>query len=325
MSMRQIKVGDDEAGADALSYLAARVIRESKTLLRRRIAGGQVTVNGSRVHTRYRLSAGDTIDLPDDVSLGPPLPATMQIDVLREDRRHLVVNKPAGAPVLPARGGDGREFYDALTAFMNRDAPPGGPYVRAYVVHRLDRGTSGVLLVGKSEEAGRDLSLQFQRRRVRKSYLAVAEGVLPREELTIDVPLRRESAAGLKMICDERSGKPATTHVEMLEPFGHFCLLKVRPLTGRQHQIRVHLAAVGYPLVVDMLYGRRDALTGDAFDGIVQGAGAPSDAVLLSRCPLHAASISYRLSGTGEQVAVTAPLPQDMTDFLDLLRRRDPA
>jgi 23S rRNA pseudouridine1911/1915/1917 synthase len=129
----------------------------------------------------------------------------------------------------------------------------------------------------------------------------------------------------LKMAPDPKHGKPARTHLLTRERFGHFCLVEARPLTGRQHQIRTHLAAIGYPLAVDDLYGRRAELTGADYNAIVGRAAARPEELLLSRLPLHAAAISYRHPVSGEPMSQTAPLPPDLEAFLDLLRRTDRA
>jgi 23S rRNA pseudouridine1911/1915/1917 synthase len=173
-------------------------------------------------------------------------------------------------------------------------------------------------------ESSRRLGRQFQTRTVSKNYLCIVEGRFPRDEATVDVPLGREGGSSIRMRPDERRGKPAETRFAVRERFGHFTLLLARPLTGRQHQIRVHLAAAGYPLVADRLYGPRERLTGADFARIT-GAGGPPDTVLLDRAPLHAASIAYRHPTTGAEMRQEAPLPADLAAFLDALRAEDPA
>jgi 23S rRNA pseudouridine1911/1915/1917 synthase len=191
-------------------------------------------------------------------------------------------------------------------------------------VHRLDADTSGVLLVARDVEASRRLGRQFQARNVRKTYLCIVEGRFPREEAVVDIPLAREGGSSTRMRADDRRGKPAQTRLAVRERFAHFTLLEVTPLTGRQHQIRVHLAATGYPLAVDRLYGRRDRLTGHEY-GEITGCPAAVDAAMLGRAPLHAASIAYQHPCTGRELCQRAPLPRDLEEFLAALRRDDPA
>ena len=325
MDGREIRVSGDWAGRDVLSLLSALLARESKTRLRRLIAGGLIRVNGKGVSTGTTVKEGDLICLPDDVDLGPPPEASLAIEILREDAAHLVACKPPGHSVLPARNGSDRQFYDSLFALLNRLAPQGGPYVRAHIVHRLDRETSGVLLVAKDEQASRKLSLQFQRGTVRKVYFAIIEGVLPRAEVTVEIPLAHSPSSPLEMVPDERAGKPATSRVIVRRAFGHFSLVEVHPLTGRQHQIRVHLSAIGYPLAVDFIYGRRPALDGRQFNQIVGGQRAAPGRLLLGRCPLHAGEIAYDHPVTDERLTAVAPMPDDMTRFISLLSELDPA
>ncbi len=319
-----LTVAPQEAGARLLEFLSSRLINHSKTVLRRLVGAGRILLNGHAAPTGEALRAGDRIELPPGLAPGPPPEQTIPIEVLYQDADHLCVEKPAGWPVLPGRRGQGAELYRSLVALLNRDAPPGGPYVRPHVVHRLDRETSGVLLVARHVAAGRALSMQFQRRQVEKTYLCIVEGALPRREVELNVPLRRMPGSILQMAPATEGGASAVTQVHLLEPFGHFSLLRLRPLTGRQHQIRVHLAAAGYPPLVDRLYGRRERFTGADLNRIVGARAAGEGAVLLGRCPLHAAALRYRPPSGREQRLQESPLPDDMESLLELLRRCDP-
>lgn len=324
MEQSAIRVCGDDAGRDLLEFLSSRLINESKTRLRRLVASGQIRINGNAVSTAAKVSGGDCVSLPPDVDIGPPPAAPFALNVLYEDDDHVVIDKAPGHPVVARGRGEEPCLYDALVGLLNRGAPAGGPYVRPHMVHRLDRETSGVLLVAKNERASRGLSLQFQHHLVGKTYVAVVEGVLPRAEVTAEIPLRRSASHGLRMTTDERSGKRAVTRVVLKRAFGHFSLLEVEPRTGRQHQIRVHLAALGYPLVVDAAYGRRDRLTGAEFNEIVQALKVRPDRPLLDRCPLHAQKIVYRHPSSGCRMEVSAPIPADMQEFLRLLEELDP-
>lgn len=323
MLEREIRVSPEEAGSGILALLSRRFVNESKTRLRRLVACGQIRINGRAVGTGTRAWQGDSVSLPGDVDTEPPRAPRFPLEVLHEDDDHLVINKPHGRPVLARGGVRGESLCAALTAHVNQDSPAGGPYVRPHLVHRLDRGTSGALIVAKNEAAGRALSLQFQHRQVEKTYLAVVEGALPRREVTVDIPMRRSASSTLKMTTDQRRGKHAVTQLIVKQAFGHFSLLEVHPLTGRQHQIRVHLAAIGYPLAVDAVYGRRDRLTGAQFNEIVGGGRARAGDLLLGRSPLHARAIAYRHPTVGSWMEVTAPVPDDMVDFLKLLEGLD--
>jgi 23S rRNA pseudouridine1911/1915/1917 synthase len=319
-----LEVSEAESGSSLLEFLSGRVINESKTALRRLAANGRATVNGHASTPGRTVWRGDTVALPPGMAPAPPPPQELPIELLHEDESHVCVNKQPGVPVLPGRSGEGGGFFRSLVAVLNRKAPPGGPYVRPHVVHRLDTETSGVLLVARDVESSRRLGRQFQARTVSKTYLCIVEGRFPRGEATVDVPLGREGGSSTRMRPDERRGKPAETRFTVRERFGHFTLLSATPLTGRQHQIRVHLAAAGYPLAADRLYGRRERLTGADFARIT-GAAGPPEAALLDRAPLHAASIAYRHPATGAEMLQEAPLPADLAAFLDALRAGDPA
>jgi len=320
-----LAVPPDASGTELLEFLSSYLINESKITLRRLVAWGRIRVNGSPATIGRTVWTGDVVSLPPSLRPSPPPPQTMPIAVLHEDADHLCVNKPAGVPVLPGRRGEGAEFYRSLVALLNRDAPAGGPYVRPHIVHRIDRETSGVLLVAKTVKAGRALSGLFEHRQVEKVYVGIIEGVLPQSELTLDIPLGRMPGSVLRMAPDAKHGKPARTRVIVKEGFGHFCLVEARPLTGRQHQIRAHLAAIGYPLAVDDLYGRRAELNGADYNTILGRAVAGSEERLLSRLPLHAASIGYSHPVSGEPVCHSAPLAHDLSAFLEVLRDTDPA
>ena len=323
MQQREIRIRGEDVGRDILNLLSPRLINESKTRLRRLVASGRIRINGNVVSTSARVSEGDCVSLPADIDAGPPPSVSLLLDVLYEDGEHLAINKPPGRPVLTRGSGEDSCLYEALVALLNRDAPAGGPYVRPHLVHRLDRDTSGVLLVAKNERAGRALSLQFQSRLVRKTYLAVVEGVLPRSELTVEIPLRRSASRIPAVTAGGKSGKHAVTQVALRKAFGHFSLLEIRARTGRQHQVRVHLAAVGYPLAVDSTYGRRDRLTGAEFNEIVRTRKVRPDSVLLDRCPLHAQAIAYRHPASGCPMEISVPMPPDMEEFLSLLEKID--
>jgi 23S rRNA pseudouridine1911/1915/1917 synthase len=310
-------------GERLLSFVSTQLINESKTRLRRLIANGHIRLEGHKVSGGRRVRGGEFVSFPEDVDALAPPRQVLALSVLYEDEDHLVIDKPAGWPVLPGRGGHGAEFFQSVVAWVNRDAPEGGPYVRPHIVHRLDKPTSGVLLVARHVEAGRALGRQFQHGGVSKRYVALVEGVFPRREVTLDIPLARKTGSVVEMMPARRGGKQAQSVVRLRRAFGHFSLVEVRPLTGRQHQIRVHLAAAGYPLAVDPLYGRRESLSRGELDTLA-GRPAGGGPQVLGRCPLHAEHIRYAHPRTGEPMEATAPLPQDMREAIGLLAACDP-
>lgn len=227
------------------------------------------------------------------------------IDVLLEDAAILVVNKPAGRLVIPGRGADETSLREELEARFGR----------LWVVHRLDRGTTGVLLFARTAEAHRAANLAFDRGEPRKRYLAIVAGAPP-EERRIDLPIAPARRGRMRPARrGDPRGKAAVTVVRRLELFpdrawagGGLALVEALPETGRTHQIRVHLAAEGFPLAVDPDYGDEGPLRG------------PDGRILLERTPLHAARLELRHPSGGGALAVEAPLPGDMAAALEALR-----
>ncbi len=325
MDTKQLEISADLDGMSVLEALSLRIIKESKTTLRRLIAEGKAQLNGKNVPLSATVRDGDTVTVPGQLDMSSPPSRVIDLDVLEEDSAHLAVNKPPGVPVLPDREGRQREFYDSLLAYVNRNARENGPYVRPHLVHRLDKQTSGVMLIGKNTSASRELSLQFQERQVEKSYIGLVEGVFPRDEYLIEMPLSRSDKSVVAMVPDEKSGKRAVTRVSVMRRFGHFTLLEMQPRTGRQHQLRVHMQSVGYPFVVDFLYGRRERFTGAALNEIVGHRVMEPSEELIDRCPLHARHIAYDASWRdAPRTSVTAPLPADIEAVLECLDDADP-
>jgi RluA family pseudouridine synthase len=240
---------------------------------------------------------------------------TQRAGVLHEDGALLVISKPAGLLVIPDR-------YDRSIPNLHDLLTADGESV--WVVHRLDRDTSGVIAFARTAEAHADLNAQFEGRDVRKRYLALCRGSHEAESGTIDLPLAPHSRIDGRMVVDRHRGKESVTDFKINERFAGYALVEAAPKTGRTHQIRVHLAEAGLPIVADPFYGDREAFR---LSAIKKGyrEGAEPEKPLLARTALHAASIEFRHPSSGATVSFEAELPKDLRSALQALRKYAPA
>lgn len=234
-----------------------------------------------------------------------------RLDILYEDDSLVAVNKPAGLPVIPERYATDDDDLKSLVTARFGDA---------FVVHRIDRETTGVVLFARDAETHRDLNEQFQKQSVTKVYLALVVGAPLWEEQTVELPLRVNGDRRHRTIVDPGKGKPSVTKYRVLERLGPYTLVEARPETGRTHQIRIHLAAVGSPLAVDPLYGSEDPVMLSAFKrGYTQG--SREEKPLLDRLGLHAQTLSFADRKSGADRTIEAPLPKDLRATLNQLRK----
>jgi 23S rRNA pseudouridine1911/1915/1917 synthase len=288
----------DVPGARLDSYLAARLSGISRTRLQKLIAGGLVTVNGQAARAGLKLAAGDHLL----VSVPPILPGTLAAEpiplrILYEDEDLLVIDKPAGLTVHPAPGHPEHTLVNALLSHFPRLAEM-GDLLRPGIVHRLDRDTSGVLVVAKNATAWLNLAEQFRARTVGKTYLVLVKGRLTPDSGIIEAPIGRDPADRKRMAVVS-GGRFARSEYRVVRYFNGYSLLEVKLQTGRTHQIRVHLKAIGFPVVGDRVYGLK----------------SPH----LSRQFLHAYRLGFRLPSTGEYREFTADLPTDLQQALETL------
>ncbi len=293
-----------ESGGERLDkMLAAHFGDLSRSQIQSLIRDGQVMVNGRPGKASYHVGDGDTVlvHMPLVEDHVAPQPETIPLEVLYEDDSVAVINKPAGMVVHPAVGHSSGTLVNAVlarwpevVAFSDAD--------RAGIVHRLDKETSGVILIAKTADALENLRQQFKARTIVKRYIALVEGIPETTEGTIDAPIGRDSAQRKRMAV-VRDGRESVTEFRVLESFDGFALVEAFPKTGRTHQIRVHMAFVDHPVVGDTVYGRR------------------KQSVKLKRHFLHASSITFEQPDTGEPVIVEAPLPAALQDVLNKLPR----
>ena len=279
-------------------FLSTQSARLSRAAAQRWIAGGLVTVNGRRAKAAQRIRGGDVITC--HVARRDPLPVAPEavpLEILDEDDALLVVDKPAGLVMHPAPGHRTGTLLNALVHHVGSGAAEAGAGRRARpgLVHRLDKGTSGVIAIAKTDEAHRDLSRQFRAHSVHRVYLALVAGAVRRGG-QIDLALGRDPRDARRVSTSARDGRRAVTEYRVAERLGpDATLVEVRPRTGRMHQIRVHLASIGHPVLGDATYG-----------------AGPRDPELLPRPMLHAAVLGFAHPVTREYLEYRAPLPPDM-------------
>lgn len=274
----------------------------SRAMAQRLIKTGGVTVNGQPSKPSYRVQAGDQVVVRVPTEVPEPVVAEdIPLDIIYEDEILLVVNKPAGMVVHPALGHTSGTLVNAVLAHCPQVADVGGPE-RAGVVHRLDKDTSGLILIAKDEQTRDALQRQFKRRQVSKTYLALVEGQVEPREGVIEAPVGRDKRHRKRMAV-VRQGRRARTTYRVIEHFTDHTLLEVHPHTGRTHQVRVHLAWLGYPIVGDPVYGHR------------------RQRLLKGRHFLHAAGLRFTHPTLGQEVTFQAPLPSKLAAILRRLRR----
>ena len=305
----ELEVAPEHAGERLDRYLAAVVPGQSRSQLQRLIESGCVQVAGRRARANLPVQPGDRIG----VEIPEPAPATPQpedlpIPVLYEDGDLIVVDKPAGMVVHPSAGHAGGTLVNALLHHVEDLSGVGGE-LRPGIVHRLDKGTSGVMVVAKHDRAHEALARQFHDREVEKAYVALVWGVVHAGR-RIDLPIGRDPADRQKMSARARRARAAVTRITYAEHLRGVTYCGVAIATGRTHQIRVHLSAIGHPIVGDATYG-----------GVRTRVAADLRPVLLLKRPfLHAARLQFAHPADGRRMSFEAPLPDDLREVLDAIR-----
>jgi len=288
----------------------------SRTIVQEMIEKGEILLNGKKVKVSHKVNAGDKIEIDleklEKESLVEhdkkiPRAEKLPLDIIYEDKDILVVNKPAGMVVHPACGNYSGTLVNALLNYNGfltefnepRDTRDEKHILRPGIVHRLDKDTSGVMLVAKTGVALRRLSNQLKNRTIAKKYIAIAKGIVDLEEGIIDLPINHDKKNRMKMVIDRDEGKEAVTHYRVISrnKEKNFTVLEIMPKTGRTHQIRVHFSNIGHPILGDILYN----------GPVVQG---------LSRQALHARSIKFIHPSKNKEVEFSAEIPQDIKQFL---------
>jgi 23S rRNA pseudouridine1911/1915/1917 synthase len=302
------KVDDTSLDSRLDTYLASQIQTWSRARLQRLIENEDVIVNGRSAKASYRLRKGDEVEV--ELVASPVeifAPENIPLEIVHEDESLIVVNKPAGLVVHPAAGIHSGTLANAL-AFHFQNLPASAGPIRPGIVHRLDRDTSGLLVVAKTEEALENLSEQFRDRTVFKSYIALVHGRVENASGRIDQPLARDPANRTRMAV-VRGGRSALTLYKVRKHYQRFTLLDVELKTGRTHQIRVHLMWLHHPVVGDETYG-------GGRDNNIQDARLRSRVRNLGRHFLHAERLAITHPITGERLQFEAPLPTDLSDLL---------
>lgn len=314
-----ITVPEAAAGQRLDVFLHGQWPDYSRTLLAQLVKDGRVEIAGlsaAKVKPSLKLETGMsiTVDRPELTASEDLEPEDIPLDILFEDEALVVINKPAALAVHPARAGMGGTLANALLFHLKQVSK--ADTFRPGIVHRLDADTSGVIVCAKDESAHFKLAEQFEQRGVEKVYLAIVRGRLRDETGVIDKPIGRHPDH-YEMQRVHPEGKPAVTEYEIAERFRKFTLLRLRPRTGRTHQLRVHLAAINHPIVSDRLYSNRPALT---LSEILEQEPQPGEQPLIARQALHAQKLSFDHPRTGQRLTFEAPLPEDFQRALAALR-----
>ncbi|ARK31071.1 RluA family pseudouridine synthase [Halalkalibacter krulwichiae] len=276
----------------------------SRTQIQQWVKDEAIMINGKRVKSNYKVEEGDqiTLQIPEPEALEIEA-ENIPIDIVYEDRDVAVVNKPRGMVVHPAPGHYSGTLVNALMYHCNDLSGING-VIRPGIVHRIDKDTSGLIMVAKNDQAHESLVEQLKAKTTRRIYKAVVHGVIPHQHGTIDAPIGRDKKDRQNMTVTEENSRDAVTHFTVLESFDNYTYVQCELETGRTHQIRVHMKYIGYPLVGDPKYGPKRK----SFD--IEGQA------------LHAAVLGFTHPKTGEEMTFEADLPKDMVDLLHVLRTK---
>lgn len=305
MDRLEFIAGEDGNAERIDRYLAERCPDFSRSYLQKLLKEQAVSVNGKAVKANYKVQSRDRIilEIP-EAEKADILPEDIPLDILYEDDYLLVVNKPKGMVVHPSAGHMEGTLVNAVMAHCGDHLSGINGVLRPGIVHRIDKDTTGALLVCKDDAVHRDLAEQLKEHSIKRRYRAVVWGNLKEDQGTVEGPIGRHPIDRKKMAVNYKNGKDAVTHYQVLERFGQYTYIECRLETGRTHQIRVHMASIGHPLLGDSVYG-------------------PSKKPWkLQGQTLHAMVLGFRHPVTGEYMEFTAPLPEYFSELLDKLRKR---
>ena len=303
--MKEYIVSQEENGKRLDTYIPSVDTDITRTSAQRLIEDGNILVNGKNAKVSYKIQENDKISVeipkPKQIELKAQ---NIPIEIIYEDSDIIVVNKPKGMVVHPANGNPDGTLVNAIMAICKDSLSGIGGEIRPGIVHRIDKDTSGLLIVAKNDNAHVKMSEQIKNHEVKKTYIALVRGVFKENEATIDMPIGRSPSDRKKMAVN-KNGKNAITHIKVLKRFDKYTLLRVNIETGRTHQIRVHLSHIGYPIVGDYTYSNGK----NEFD-------------VIGQC-LHAQKLEFKHPITQKDMCLEAELPQYFKDILDKLKDRE--
>ena len=302
--MEKIIVKKEEENNRIDAYLSTKIETASRVTIQRLIEEGKILVNNKKTKASYKIQEKDEViveeDKPKEVSIKAQ---NIPIEILYEDNDIIVVNKPKGLVVHPANGNPDGTLVNAIMAICKDSLSGIGGEIRPGIVHRIDKDTSGLLIVAKNDNAHVKMSEQIKNHEVKKTYIALVRGVFKENEATIDMPIGRSTSDRKKMAVN-KNGKNAITHIKVLKRFDKYTLLQVNIETGRTHQIRVHLSEIGYPVIGDEVYSN-----------------GKNQWNIKGQC-LHAKSLKFKHPVTKKEMFIEAELPKYFKDIIEQMRQR---
>ena len=299
--MKNVIVNENDKGKRLDIYIAENFNELSRTMIKKLIESNNILVNDKSEKVSYKVQANDNISIDVPEAKETKLKAQeIPLDIIYEDSDIIVVNKPKGMVVHPANGNPDGTLVNAILSICKNSLSGIGGELRPGIVHRLDKDTSGLIIVAKNDKAHINMSEQIKERNVKKTYIALVRGNVPEEEATINMPIGRSTKDRKKMAVT-KNGKQAITHFKVLKRYSKYTLLEIKIETGRTHQIRVHMAEIGYPVVGDAVYSNGKNEFG------IEGQ------------MLHAYKIKFKHPTTNEEVEYTAELPKYFKDILEKL------
>ncbi len=302
-------------------YLAARLPDYSRTFVQKLIKEGAVLVNGRTVKSSYDIQKGDSISVHVPVlEESKIVPEDIPLNIVYEDDYLMLINKPYDMVVHPAGGHPSGTLVNALAFHCLNLSQVNGP-LKAGIVHRLDRDTSGIMLVIKSDAVHAHIAMQFEKRYVKKEYIAVVEGEVRFDSDEIYLPIGRHKTDRQKMAVRRDNGKEAVSAYEVMERFRGYTLVKVMPKTGRTHQIRVHMRSIGHPVVADFMYSSHETCY---LSDLLGKEKDPEEVPIIERQALHAHRIEFFHPIQNRKVEFQVDLPDDISRLVKMLREIRP-